>query len=77
MGTMMIVPPSKLHVCLLRTSGLERAFWVPESGTNMKCEIQTALRSITTCKTSGGDGIAVELFQILTDEAVKVLHSIC
>jgi len=35
MGTMMIIPPSRLHVCLLRTSGPERAFWVPKSGTNM------------------------------------------
>ena len=42
----------------------------------LKCEVQTALRSITKCKTSGGDGIAVELFQILKDKAVKVLHSI-
>ena len=35
MGTMMIIPPSRLHVCLLRTSGSERVFWIPESGTNM------------------------------------------
>ena len=35
MGAMMIIPPSRLHVCLLRTSGAERAFWFPESGTNM------------------------------------------
>ena len=35
MGTMMIIPPSRLHVCLQRASGPERAFWVPESGTNM------------------------------------------
>ena len=34
-GTMMITPPSRLHVCLLRTSGAESVFWVPESGTNM------------------------------------------
>ena len=32
---MMIIPPSRLYVCLQRTSGPERAFWVPESGTNM------------------------------------------
>ena len=43
----------------------------------MECEIKWALRSITTDKTSGGDGIPVELFQILKDDAVKVLHSIC
>ena len=42
-----------------------------------ECEVQRALRSRTMCKTSGGDGIAIELFQILKDEAVKVLHSIC
>ena len=35
MGIMMIIPPSRLHVCLQRTSGPEMAFWVPESGTNM------------------------------------------
>ena len=35
MGTMMIIPPSRLHVCLQRASVPERAFWVPESGTNM------------------------------------------
>ena len=43
----------------------------------MECEVKWALESITTNKTSGGDGIPVELFQILTDDAVKVLHSIC
>jgi len=40
-------------------------------------EIKWALGSITTNKASGGDGIPVELFQILKDDAVKVLHSIC
>ena len=43
----------------------------------MECEIKWALGSITTNKASGGDGIPVELFQILNDDAVKVLHSIC
>ena len=42
----------------------------------LKCEVKWALRSITTNKASGGDGIPVELFQILKDDAVKVLHSI-
>ena len=42
-----------------------------------KCEVKWALGSITTNKASGGDGIPVELFQILKDDAVKVLHSIC
>ena len=40
-------------------------------------EVDWALRSITTNIASGGDGIPVELFQILKDDAVKVLHSIC
>ena len=43
----------------------------------LECEVKWALRSITTNKASGGDGIPVELFQILEDDAVKVLHSIC
>ena len=43
----------------------------------LECEVKWALGSITTNKASGGDGIPVELFQILTDNAVKVLHSIC
>ena len=43
----------------------------------LKCEFKWALGSITTNKASGGDGIPAELFQILTDDAVKVLHSIC
>ena len=43
----------------------------------LECEVKGALQSITTNKASGGDGIPVELFQILKDDAVKVLHSIC
>ena len=43
----------------------------------LECEVKWGLESITTNKASGGDGIPVELFQILTDDAVKVLHSIC
>ena len=43
----------------------------------LECEAKRALRSITVIKASGGDGIPVELFQILEDDAVKVLHSIC
>ena len=42
----------------------------------LECEVKWALESITTNKASGGDGIPVELFQILKDNAVKVLHSI-
>ena len=43
----------------------------------LECEVKRALESITTNKASGGDGIPVELFQILKDDAVKGLHSIC
>ena len=43
----------------------------------LECEVKWALESITTNKASGGDGIPVELFQILKDDAVKVLHSVC
>ena len=42
----------------------------------LECEVNWALGSITTNKASGGDGIPVELFQILKDDAVKMLHSI-
>ena len=44
---------------------------------NLECEVKWALGSITTNKASEGEGITVELFQILKDDAVKVLHSIC
>ena len=43
----------------------------------MECKVKWALESITTNKASGGDGISFELFQILKDDAVKMLHSIC
>ena len=43
----------------------------------LECEVKWALESITTNKASGSDGIPVELFQILKDDAVKVLNSIC
>ena len=43
----------------------------------LECEVKWALESITTDKASGGDEIPVELFQILKDDAVKVLHSAC
>ena len=44
---------------------------------NLECEVKWASESITTNKASGGDGIPVELFQILKDDAVEVLLSIC
>ena len=43
----------------------------------LECEVKRALESITMNKASGGDGIPVELFQILKDDVVRVLHSIC
>ena len=43
----------------------------------LECEVKWALGKITMNKASGGDGIPVELFQILKDDVVKVLHSIC
>ena len=43
----------------------------------LECEVKWALGSITTNKASGGDGIPIEQFQILKDDAVKVLHSVC
>ena len=43
----------------------------------LECEVKWALESMTTNKASGGNGIPVELFQILKNDAVKVLHSIC
>ena len=43
----------------------------------LECEVKWALESVTMNKASGGDGIPVELFQILSDDAVKALHSIC
>ena len=43
----------------------------------LECKVKWALESITTNKASGGDEIPVELFQILEDDSVKVLHSIC
>ena len=43
----------------------------------LECEVKWALETITTNKATGGDGIPVELFHILKDDAVKVLHSVC
>ena len=43
----------------------------------LECEVKWALGNITTSKASGGDGIPIELFKILKDDTVKVLHSIC
>ena len=43
----------------------------------LECEVKWAIEIITTNKASGGDGIPVKLFQILQDDVVKVMHSIC
>ena len=43
----------------------------------LECEVKRALKSITTNKASGDDGVPVELFQILKDDVVKLLHSMC
>ena len=43
----------------------------------LECEVKWALGSITSNKAIGGDGIPAELFQIIKDDAVKVLHSVC
>ena len=50
---------------------------IPPEPDILECKVKWALGSITANKASGGDGIPVELFQILKDDAVKVLHSIC
>ena len=52
--------------------------WITHLEPNiLECEVKWALGSITTNKGNGSDGISAELFQILKDDAVKVLHSIC
>ena len=51
---------------------------IPHLGPDIiECEVKWALGNISMNKVSGGDGIPVELFQILKDDAVKVLHSLC
>ena len=52
-------------------------WWCPCVHDILECEVKWALGSITMNKASGGDGIPVELFQILKDDAVKVPHSVC
>ena len=62
------------------TSPSSRETNLPESHLEpviLECEVKWALESITMNKASGGDGIPVEIFQILKEDAVKVLHSIC
>ena len=52
------------------------SFKIQKYDHHFECEVKWALESITMNKASGGDGIPVELFQILKDDAVKVLHSV-
>ena len=59
------------------TIGTKRIKYLEIKPDILECEVKWALESITTNKASGGDGIPVKLFQILKDDAVKVLHSIC
>ena len=59
------------------TKGILKKHWQTASLFNQGMVNKQALGSITTSKASGGDGIPVELYQILKDDAVKVLHSIC
>ena len=57
---------------------MDRGAWqAVVHGVGKECKVKWALGSITTNRGSGGNGIPVELFQILEDDAVKVLHSIC
>ena len=75
------------HSCAALFNRLSKGFWVARFNNsfhwgvllflNLECEVKWALGSITTKKPSGSDGIPVELFQILKDDSVKVLHSIC
>ena len=64
-------------VGLHRTIQLLQHYWSGHRLGLLEHEVKWALESITMNKASGGDGIPVELFQILKDDAVKVLHSIC
>ena len=61
----------------LRDSDNHKCVITPLEPDILECEVKWALESITMNKASGGDGILVELFQILKNDSVKVLHSIC
>ena len=78
--------PNAIRIDLFRTPVGEKDLHDPENHNGvithlepdiLECEVKWALESITMNKASGGDGIPVELFQILKDDAVKVLHPIC
>ena len=76
------------HHCLCSLGHVTKLLWLLLPGNHsgvithlepdiLECEVKWALQSITTNKANEGDGIPVELFQILKDDAVKVLHSTC
>ena len=84
-------PEARSHLCVCRSllphdlcHGRSSSRWLPAHDgvithlepDILECEVKWALESITRNKANGGDGIPVELFQILKDDAVKVLHSI-
>ena len=70
-------PSFKLNTLILYEFSLLHLTSVHLEPDILECEVKWALGSITMNKASGGDGIPVELFQILEDDAVKVLHSVC
>ena len=68
----------KLYKKILMTQITTMVWWITHLEPDiLECEVKRALGSITTNKASGGDGIPAELFQILKDDVVKVLHSVC
>ena len=77
------LPNPGIELASLTSSALAGRFFTTSATWELSCRYhitawsQVALESIPTNKASGGDGIPVELFQILKDDAVKVLHSIC
>ena len=73
----MYVSLSELRELVMDREAWRAAIYEVEESDMQECEVKWALGSIIMNKASGGDGISVELFQILKDDAVKVLHSIC
>ena len=67
----------ELHKKDLHDPDYHSGIIIPLKPNILECEVKWALGSTTTVKASGSDGIPVELFQILKDDAVKVLHSVC
>ena len=73
-----VIPPSKWHLVISsHDQDNHNGVIIHLEPDIQECEVKWALESITMNKGSGGDGIPVELFQILKNDAVKVLHSIC